>query len=548
MKNNYLCIFIVLLVGIITLLVTTLTGRKHNYEYLDSYVIIKNGRFGLIDSVGNEIINPRFLYVEPIKNDGVALAVIDTIITTIPCAQKPYERNQLILNIKYGYVCKSDKFIFSKPSFAKIQIDTFDEVDNAYFKFCKNFSYYGGLALAQDTTTMRYGYIDLDGDTIITAKFLNACIFNQGRAAVKVENHKKQERWGLINSQGEPVCDFVYTHLETPINGRSFAGFTFTQNDKYNPIQGTMRKDQNGNIIVEKSDINVEKNSDESTRISFKLFLVDENGRIVNENLNYLMYDFKKFTQDGIAVASPTKFGELLGCGYKFIDINGNDITSMDIRELTTEQESMLYGSKHYLNTLLPADVEFKNVTKFSQGYAAVDLGKGWIFVDTKLIPRGNNDYPFFENILPFSYGLAGVKLNGKYGYINRNFNFVIPCKYDSCAIAGKNLCLVYSGKKSQNGYSILSYINQANEVVWQNIEFDDVIPFNKKTRVSGMWNEKIEYNYISKDNIIVWIKILIIAIAIIILIFVISKSRKNNSLNDDREIENKLDEVLFKE
>lgn len=492
---------------ILLIFVLWLSSCSKQPQYADSYVIQKDGLFGLIDSLGNEIISPKYLYIEPIQKDGVALAVIDTMYSMTPDSSLFGLRNIPVLNIKYGYVNKDEKFIFSKPSFVKIPIyGQFDSIC-AFPTFCDNFSFYGGLAIAQDTTTYRYGYIGLNGDTIIPAKYHQARVFNQGRAAVQLDydgSSKQSGKWGLINPQDQPICDFVFSQLTTPFNGRAIAEIFSIEKQRKEIIEGEISKDTDGKIILDKSK-SYTTEADGSPVFTNKIFLVDENGKVVKEGLN-MMYQYSNFSKDGIAVAIPNKIGNYLGCGYRFINKDGEFIKPLEINDLTGEQIQEIMESKFFIDDILPVDIEFKDATRFSSGYAAVKIEDFWIFVDSQLLIRGNKETPIYEDALPFSYGLAGVKLNGKYGYIDKTFNISIPCKYDSCAIAGRNLCRVYSGERKQNGFSIVSYINKKNEVVWQNIDYEGNFFEKPKGKPNGVWKEGFPYVYIGKDYTIVWI------------------------------------------
>lgn len=444
-------------VSVIIIMITMIfTSCQKESKYKDSYIIAKNGHYGLIDSVGNEIVPPIYVYIRPIQKDGVSLAVIDTIYTYEGVKNKP------VLNIKYGYINSDNKFLFPRPSIAKITIENSIDSIKTFSEFCDNFSFYGGLAIAQDTTSRLYGYIKLNGDTIISPKYKNARIFNQGRAAVQMGNGK----WGLINSEGQNVCDFVFTTLETPVNGRAIATIVSFEELDGIKTEGELTKNGKDDIHIDKSKSMTDSNNHPA--IAFRSFLVDDNGKI-KEELD-MIYRYSNFSKEGIAVAIPNTVGEYLGLGYSFITKEGKFIKPLTIENLTEEQAQRLIDSKYFLNEFLPKGVKFRKATRFSDGYAAVNLGLGWIFVDTQLIPRGNEEFPTYENALPFAHGLAGVKIDGKFGYINNYFEFVIPCEYDSCAIAGKNLCRVYSGEKSKNKYAIVSYIDRNNNVVWQSV------------------------------------------------------------------------------
>lgn len=513
----------------------TLIACEREPAYVDSYVIEKGGAYGLIDSTGNEIVEPRFLSIEPIQKDGVALAIIDTIYTSVRDSSFLGIRNIPVLNIKYGYITAEDKFLFPEPSYIKIKIEGYMDSIRAYSRFCQETSFYGGLAVAQDTTTLLYGYIGLNGDTIIPAKYRSASRFNEGRAAVQLdykEGMNGSGRWGLINPEGNNVCDFVFNQIETPVNKRAIASITTVNKQEGGAIEGEISVDENGKAYVDKSKATVIEASDSPT-FSTTIFLVDENGKIINENMN-MMYQYSNFSKDGIAVAIPNRIAELFGAGFRFISKNGEFIEGPDVNDITEEQAKKIVESKYFLGELLPTDIEFADATRFTEGYAAVNLGKAWVFIDKQLIPRGNDGNPIYENALPFSHGLAGIKLNNKYGYINTDFNVVIPCKYDSCAIAGKNLCRVYGGRKTENGYSIISYIDRDDKVIWQNVNYDGNYWENKDRKTKRYWRE-FKYDYIGKNYLPLFIIVAIVTIITIILI--VSRRHKKRSVLDKENV-----------
>ncbi len=284
-KNRLIFSFLILT------FICVVSCSKHP-RYADSYVIKKNGLYGLIDSLGNEIVNPRFIFIEPIQKDGVALAILDTIYTTTLDSTFFGICHIPTLNIKYGYVTKEDKFIFANPSIAKIRIYSPLDSARAYPTFCQNFSFYGGLAIAQDTTSYKYGYIRLNGDTIIPAKYHQARIFNQGRAAVQGESDGKSlvgMNWGLIDPDDQKVCDFVFSFLDTPFNGRAIAGILSVNKQPEESIEGEIAKDHQGTIYIDKSKSKKIEASD-SPIYTTNVFLVDNNGKVIKEGLNMLYY------------------------------------------------------------------------------------------------------------------------------------------------------------------------------------------------------------------------------------------------------------------
>ena len=450
------------------------------------------------------------MYIEPIAKDGVALAVIDTIYGVMVDMDSIDDFEETgawkpVLSVKYGYVNKDDKFLFPLPSVVSIPIES--EIDSlmAYKEFCTEFSFGDGLAKVQGKTSLNYGYINLQGDTVIPAKYLDAQKFNQGRAAVRLdfsEGEKGMGMWGLIDRNGQKVCDFAFDYMRSPVENRTIASiFSLAQHSENDPpFPG----------------------------FSIKQFLLDENGKIIS-NIDNGFFRFYPFSE-GKAVAVPSELGYALGLGCRFIAKDGEFIKPMDTSNITEEQMQELVDSKGFLNKVFPEDIEFHDAIPFSEGYAAVDIGYGWVFVDTLLIPRGNIEYPQFENALPFSHGLAGVKLNGKFGYIDKDFNVVIPCKYDSCAVAGKSLCRVYDGALTQSGYPIVSYINRKNEVIWQAVDYDKAYSGRKGRDQFGTWTNNIEYNYMGKDLPIVLVVFIVAALVVVISVVVRSITRKGRN------------------
>ncbi len=51
-----------------------------------------------------------------------------------------------------------------------------------------------------------------------------------------------------------------------------------------------------------------------------------------------------------------------------------------------------------------------------------------------------------WDNANDFSEGLAGVKKDGKWGFINTDGELVIPCIYDSVGAFSEGLCAVQTG------------------------------------------------------------------------------------------------------
>lgn len=86
----------------------------------------------------------------------------------------------------------------------------------------------------------------------------------------------------------------------------------------------------------------------------------------------------------------------------------------------------MGYANKHTREIVIPCKYDHAN--SFSDGLARVKLNGKWGFIDK----YGNEVIPCrYERAYSFSEGLSGIKINGEYAYIDKLGKVIISCKYD---------------------------------------------------------------------------------------------------------------------
>ena len=126
----------------------------------------KDGRFGYINTKGEQIVECKFDYVSDFK-DGLAIVEKDG---------------------KWGYInTKGEQIIECK----------FDDA----------WGFNEGLASVQKDS--KWGYINTKGEQIVECKFDDACDFNEGFAWVK-----KDGKWGRINTKG---CFVIFDESKNEI-------------------------------------------------------------------------------------------------------------------------------------------------------------------------------------------------------------------------------------------------------------------------------------------------------------------------------------------
>lgn len=91
----------------------------------------------------------------------------------------------------------------------------------------------------------------------------------------------------------------------------------------------------------------------------------------------------------------------------------------------------------------------YERVLPFSEGLAAVVIGKYWGYLDKtgKIAIK-----PTFDVATPFADGLAAVNVKGKWGYIDSTGTLVIEPKYDNA----RPFCEDYAGVKLDNRWSFI--------------------------------------------------------------------------------------------
>ncbi|MEE9351354.1 MAG: WG repeat-containing protein, partial [Thiotrichaceae bacterium] len=129
-------------------------------------------------------------------------------------------------------------------------------------------------------------------------------------------------------------------------------------------------------------------------------------------------------------------------------------------------------------NTLIKPS--FANMKKYSEGMLPVSKKLGeWFFVDNK----GNTVIKdTFQNVSSFSEGLVSVKKKGKWGYINKKNEVVIPLKYDRAYDFHDGVAVVVSDK---NRFFIDTQGRPLSE------HYDDVFRVSEgyaAVKVGGLW------------------------------------------------------------
>ena len=203
------------------------------------YPIYKDGKYGYIDSLGNEIIKPQYLYASYF-NEGIALIIVDTTCITFSDTLKSkiaspfYESpEQKKIRYKYGYISLDNKLAIDTTL-----IYEFEDKENDWDNIKELISNGKQLNLQwlncsdnrilyQDSITKLFGYMNSKGETIIAPQYRDGYQFSEGLAAVQIQSKglNNFSKWGYIDMSGNMMIESKYSSASTFREGKAIVGF-----------------------------------------------------------------------------------------------------------------------------------------------------------------------------------------------------------------------------------------------------------------------------------------------------------------------------------
>ena len=152
-------------------------------------------------------------------------------------------------------------------------------------------------------------------------------------------------------------------------------------------------------------------------------------------------------------------------------------------KETNNPDSTLVIGTKKTVKKEEPkkvAKIPVPSDAEFCDGLAAVESNGKWGYIDK----NGNIIVPFkYESASLFLEKLAAVKLRGKWGFIDKQDNLVIPLKYEDAWSFFEGLATV----KLKGKYG---FINKDGNVVIP-LKYDDAEPFSEglaAVEVNGKW------------------------------------------------------------
>jgi hypothetical protein len=265
-----------------------------------------------------------------------------------------------------------------------------------------------------------YGYIDTKGNVVTPCIYLTARNFSEGYACVENEDGN----FGFIDKQGNTVIPFKYKQIGSFSEG--LASFRTKDNDK-----GYLNK--KGEIAIPNISGEIFHGGIAPVRLEkYLYYFIDKSGEKVIPEKPFRCIGYK----DSLFVMETDKgrFG--------LMDTKGNIV-------VPTKYDGIGGLSEGLCITFIRKEERSASGYSVKRQYCILDVKKG---TETRL--------PQYEEVRSFSEGLAAVKLNEKWGYINIKGELVIPYKFKKAYCFHKGTAFV----KAEEGYQIID--KQGNTVL----------------------------------------------------------------------------------
>ncbi len=311
------------------------------------------------------------------------------------------------------------------------------------------------------------GYINKDGIVVLEQKYCFAGMFVGDYAIVQDENLK----YGIINKKGTAVIDFEYEDL----TNLSEDFVIYKENEKYGYID--IRKNKKSDVVYDA--VKPFKEGLAAVYVDGKWGFIDKRGKCVIEPK---YYDASSFSE-GLAAVSYSQHetaGYINKQGKFVISFNENNLTAKDFHEGLAAVVRGKDLACSYINKqgkiVIDKDKIYPMVSfcsNFSEGLAVIYIYNNQNEITTGYMDKAGNlkysmTFSIPQNLLPeefsafdtFCSNMAQVTIDYKTGYIDNNFQMIIPPVYDFARDFNDDLAYVKFEEKE-------GYINKKGHWIW---------------------------------------------------------------------------------
>ena len=286
---------------------------------------------------------------------------------------------------------------------------------------------------------------------------------------------KRDNYWGVINNVGKEIIFCKYDSVVQYTEGKLLV--------KFLGEDGILNLDGKWEILPQNKDIEIVDPMRYLIRSPFGSFVA-------------YYPETKDFTAEYFLYKHGARYLEkTLDHKYGLLDEEGKRVIKPEFDEISALQEDSIYYAKsengYSFITKSGAimnedDDRFESINDMSEEFIGVKIDGRWGFVDINGKLRVANQY---DNIGPYNEGLAPIKILGRWGYIDKREDIVVQPAYDTVYRFKGGVCEVV--KKGKYGL-----INSAGKITLE-CEYDNLFKLktggylSKKDNKYGLVSEK---------------------------------------------------------
>ena len=327
--------------------------------------------------------------------------------------------------------------------------------------------FHDGQGLCPVQINNKWGYINTDGKIIIPCIYENCWPFEKdtcGTAKVK-----QNGKYGLINKEGKTIVPFQYDSYDSvpiPHDGIICIKISETADEKrtYKCI------DTNGNhLFTMKALVDIEFSEGLA-----RVWKSDEEGYgVVDKKGDFIIptsqYDFISDYHFGVArVQKDGKHGYINKTGKIVVDIKYDSISDNNWNPIARVFVEGKFGYIDKRNGVQITPILFEEDSRnvyeqYSDKMSIIRTGNDIYVYNTEECK--SYKLTKYNDIGRFSNGLCAVEQSGKIGFIDKQCNLVIPCKFDK---PDRNSLYVYlfKGETCAMDHSIIDRQGNAVRVI----------------------------------------------------------------------------------
>lgn len=417
------------IVVIRTLLVKSRDVKITNDNYFTAY---SNDKYGVIDSLGNVVIEPSYAEYIVIPNQKK-----DLFICTYDVDYSTGEYKTKALNSK-------NEKIFGE--YEQIEaLENYDKNQNVYYEN-------NAIKVRKNG---KYGIINIDGKEIVSCKYDDIKTLKGLENSILVYENGKV---GLIDSKGSKIIDTNYINI-LPISDDYKLGYiTIDANNKYGVVDCNNTKVLDNKYDDIKS---LNGNGNYVVKENGKYKLVKKDGSVLLEDK---FDDVKEIKNEQLISKKADKYGVITTSGQEILEAKYDEIKfayadtyivkANGVYGLVGKEKNILVESKYktmnYIekanfieasedeiySDIIGNDYQVKLTGILSElnvesGYLKLNINNEYKYYNFKFEEKNNIE-------LLTNNTLFLTKKDGKYGYTDKNGNIVIECIYDDATEQNK--------------------------------------------------------------------------------------------------------------